>query len=112
MGVSTRQLGRWTVMELSGTLHPGAVSPVRAVLHDLIDSGVTSVLVDLAAVRWIDAVGLAVLIGAHRRLHAKGGELRVSGPSWPIRATLTAMGFSLLVPVYDSIAAAEADPAR
>jgi len=112
MGVSTRQLGRWTVVQLSGRIHPGAALPVRAVLDDLIDSGVTSVLVDLDEVMWIDAVGLGVLIGAHRRLHAKGGELRVSGPSWPIRATLTAMGFSLLVPVYDSIAAAEADPAR
>jgi anti-sigma B factor antagonist len=112
MGVTTRQLGRWTVVELSGRVHPGAVSPIRAVFEDLIDSGVTSVLVDLAAVRWIDAVGLAVLIGAHRRLHAQGGELRVSAPSWPIRATLTATGFSLLVPLYDSIAAAEADPAR
>jgi anti-sigma B factor antagonist len=112
MGVTTRQLGRWTVMELSGRLHPAAVAPIRAVLDDLVDSGVTSVLVDLAAVRWIDAVGLAVLAGAHRRLHAQGGELRVSAPSWPIRAALTAMGFSLLVPVYDSIAEATADPAR
>jgi anti-sigma B factor antagonist len=112
MGVSTRQLGRWTVMELSGTFHPRAMSPIRAVLDDLIDSGVTSILVDLAEVRWIDAVGLGLLIGAHRQLHAKGGELRVSAPSWPIRTTLTALGFSLLVPVYDSIAAAEADTAR
>ena len=74
MGVSTRQLGRWTVIELSGSVHPGAVSPVRAVFDDLIDSGVTPVLVDLAEVRWIDAVGLGVLIGAHRRLDAKGGD--------------------------------------
>jgi anti-sigma B factor antagonist len=112
MGVNTRQTGRWTVMELSGGIHPGAVLPVRTVLDDLIDSGVTAVLVDLAEVRWIDAVALGVLLAAHRRLRAKGGELRVSAPSWPIRATLTAMGFSLLVPVYDSIAAAEAEPQR
>src|ERR1700736_1724377 len=85
MAVSTRQLGRWTVMEVSGGLHPGRGPPIRAVLDDLIDSGVTSVLVDLAAVRWIDAVGLAVLTGGHRRLHAQGGQLRVSAPSWPIR---------------------------
>jgi anti-anti-sigma factor len=101
MAVSTRQLGRWTVTDLSGTVHLGAVSPVRAVFDDLIESGVTSVLVDLAELRRIDAVGLGVLIGGHRRLDATGRELRVSAPSWPIRSTLTAMGFSLLVPVYE-----------
>lgn len=109
MGVSTRQFGRWTVVELAGSVDVRSASALRTVFRDLVGSGVTSVLVDLTDVTWIDAVNVGVLIGGYRRVHGHGGDFRVVAPSWPIRNLLRMTGLTRFVPVYDSMADAEAD---
>jgi anti-sigma B factor antagonist len=109
MGVSTRQLGQWTVVGLTGAVDMRSASAIRSVFRDLVDSGVTRVLVDLTDVTWVDAVSVGVLIGGYRRVHGGGGDFRVAAPSWPIRNLLRMTGLTRFVPVYDSMATAEAD---
>ena len=60
---------------LSGRLGAATVADVRAVLTDAVDGGVGDLLVDLAGVELVDATGLGVLVGTHRRADRAGRRL-------------------------------------
>ena len=49
-------------------------------LHGAIDAGVAELVVDAEHLTFMDSTGVAVLAGAHRRLHAAGGTLTVRSP--------------------------------
>lgn len=60
---------------LSGPLDVTTVPDVRGVLHDAVDRGSGDLVVDLAAVDLVDATGLGVLVGTHRRAQRAGRRL-------------------------------------
>jgi anti-sigma B factor antagonist len=60
---------------LSGRLDVTTVADVRIALHDAVDGGAGDLVVDLAAIDFIDASGLGVLVGAHRRAGRAGRRL-------------------------------------
>lgn len=62
-------------LALSGRLGAATVADVRAALGTAIDSGVDDLLVDLHEVELVDATGLGVLVGAHRRADRAGRRM-------------------------------------
>ena len=60
---------------LSGRLGAATVADVRAALTEAVDAGVGDLLVDLAGVELVDATGLGVLVGTHRRADRAGRRL-------------------------------------
>ncbi|MBV9292314.1 MAG: STAS domain-containing protein [Frankiales bacterium] len=60
---------------LSGRLGASTVADVRIALGEAIDNGVDDLLVDLRDVELVDATGLGVLVGAHRRADRLGRRL-------------------------------------
>jgi anti-anti-sigma factor len=62
-------------LALSGRLGAATVADVRAALGEAIDAGIDDLLVDLHEVELVDATGLGVLVGAHRRADRVGRRL-------------------------------------
>jgi anti-sigma B factor antagonist len=62
-------------LALAGRLGSATVGDVRTALGDAIDSGVDDLLVDLAEVELVDATGLGVLVGGHRRAERAGRRM-------------------------------------
>jgi len=62
-------------LALAGRLGSATVGDVRTALGDAIDSGVEDLLVDLREVELVDATGLGVLVGSHRRAERAGRRL-------------------------------------
>ena len=62
-------------LALSGRLGSATVGDVRTALSEAIESGVDDLLVDLGAVELVDATGLGVLVGGHRRAERAGRRL-------------------------------------
>lgn len=62
-------------IRLAGRLDTRVAADVRLVLADAVDQGAGDVEVDLAAVTGVDAAGLGVLLGAHRRAGRAGRRL-------------------------------------
>jgi anti-anti-sigma factor len=62
-------------LALSGRLGAATVADVRHALADAIDNGVDDLQVDLGGVELVDATGLGVLVGAHRRADRLGRRL-------------------------------------
>jgi len=64
---------------LSGRLGAATVADVRAALAEETDTGVGDLVVDLRGVELVDATGLGVLVGAHRRADRLGRRLVLQG---------------------------------
>ena len=85
MVIDVTQPGRLVV--LTGRLDVASVADVRLVLHaavDAFDAGCDDLFVDASAVESIDASGLGVLVGAHRRAGRAGRRLVVAAASAPV----------------------------
>ncbi|WP_329090998.1 MULTISPECIES: STAS domain-containing protein [unclassified Streptosporangium] len=66
---------RAQVVGVGSRLDVGTVARVRPRLHEAVDSGRGDLIVDLSRLEMIDATGLGVLVGTHRR--AVGAERRL-----------------------------------
>jgi anti-anti-sigma factor len=62
-------------LTLSGQLDASTVPDVRLALHAAVDKGHGDLVVDIADVELLDATGLGVLVGAHRRAGRHGRRL-------------------------------------
>ncbi len=71
-----------------------------------IAAGADRVVVDLTATTFIDSSSLGALIGAHRRLKARGGRLFVACDTEPIVKTFRITGLDAVFTIVDSADAA------
>ena len=78
-----------------------------------IAAGVARVVVDLSDASFIDSSSLGVLIGAHRRLRARGGRLMVACDHAAILKTFRVTGldsvFTIAPTVEEALAAPDPD---
>jgi anti-anti-sigma factor len=81
-----------TIMQVSGRVDTTTVSELRDRLHSAVDGGVGVIIVDLSEVELIDATGLAMLVGTHRRAMRAGRELVLRGTPARITRLLAATG--------------------
>lgn len=73
MRIMSEQPG--AVLRLEGRLDVTTVADVRLALHDAVDHGEGDLVINLGGVELIDATGLGVLVGAHRRAERCGRRL-------------------------------------
>jgi anti-sigma B factor antagonist len=73
---------------LAGRLDVTSVSDVRLALHQALDVGEGELVVDLAGVELVDATGLGVLVGVHRRAQRAGRVVVLRDPADRIRRIL------------------------
>ncbi len=74
-----RELVPGAELRIVGRLDVGSVGRVREALHDAIAHGTGDLLVRLDEVEVVDAGGLGVLVGAHRRARLAGRRLVLAG---------------------------------
>jgi anti-anti-sigma factor len=79
MHVTVQQTGSIDEILLSGRLDARAAGPVRDTLHAVLGAGSGLLVVDLSGLELLDATGLGVLVGAHRRARLEGRELVLRG---------------------------------
>ena len=60
---------------LSGRLDVHAAADIRLELADAVDNGDGELVLDMASLEAVDATGLGVLVGAHRRAQRAGRTL-------------------------------------
>ena len=67
-------------VHLAGRMDVTGASDVRTALHVAVESGSGDLVVDVAGVELVDATGLGVLVGAHRRAQRAGRLLVLRDP--------------------------------
>ncbi|MEA2827733.1 MAG: hypothetical protein QOG43_2172 [Actinomycetota bacterium] len=88
------------VVTLHGDVDVAAAAGLARVLHDLVDGqGNLDIAINLGDVHRIDDSGLQALAASATTLLARGGELRMGGPSGSVMAALRGAGLAGLITV-------------
>lgn len=65
----------WTVFHLDGDLDSGSAADLQSRYMKSLNSGLTSFLVDLGKVHYVDSSGLAALVKLYKETRTRGGSL-------------------------------------
>ncbi len=68
-----------TVLQLNGKIMGGPdATVINDKLHELVESGKTKIVADLAKVNWMNSSGLGILISGLTTIRNAGGDLKLS----------------------------------
>jgi anti-anti-sigma factor len=95
-----------TVIQISGRLDNQTSLDAQKLLVQNIDNGAKKILIDFKNLDYISSSGLSLLIVAAKRLTSVSGQLRVCNLNNVVREVFEISGFTAIVPVSDSQAAA------
>jgi anti-anti-sigma factor len=94
------------IVTLRGELDIALAPVLREQLLSLLRRGTSQLIIDLSAIQYADASGLAVLVGSQRRAVLGGGTLRLAAPRPEVTSVLEATGISRHLDVYPTVQAA------
>jgi anti-sigma B factor antagonist len=94
------------IVTLGAELDIVSAPAVRERLLSLLRPDASRLVVDMSAVRYADASGLAVLVSTQRRAVLLGGTLRLAALQPEVARVLTVTGFSRLLAAYPTVQAA------
>ena len=97
------------IVTLTGDLDIASAPAARERLLSLIRPGACLLVIDMSAVRYTDASGLAVLVSTKRRAVLLGGELRLAALRPEVAEVLTVTGLNRHLAAYPTVQAAVAD---
>jgi anti-anti-sigma factor len=112
LSVSSRAERGYVIAALSGELDIAAAPMLREQLLGLLGPGASRLIIDLSAVSYAHARGLAVLVGTGRRAGLLGGLLRLAGPSPEVARVLSITGLSRHLEIFPTVHAAITSPPR
>jgi anti-anti-sigma factor len=98
-------------LALEGEFDMAAAEDVRARLTALGDANPARIVLDLAAVTFMDSSTLRELLRAELALRARGGRLVLAAPTSPVTRLLSLTRATELLRVVDSVAQASPDAA-
>ena len=96
------------IVALAGDLDIASAPAARERLLSLLRPGACRLVIDMSAVRYTDASGLAVLVSTKRRAVLLGGELRLAALRPEVAGVLTVTGLSRHLAAYPTVRAAVA----
>jgi anti-anti-sigma factor len=73
------------------------------VLSQARDDGALRIVIDCSGLNYISSAGLGLLVDAFRAVKPKGGELKVAAMTPAIADIFDILGFSKVIPVYDTV---------
>jgi anti-sigma B factor antagonist len=92
-----------SVLSARGEIDVATAPELRRYLHARADAGRTVVVMDLSQASFLDSTGLGVLVGANKRLHESGGELRLVVTEPRILKVFEITGLHEVFAIYDDI---------
>ncbi|MGC4768496.1 STAS domain-containing protein [Micromonospora sp. DT44] len=105
--LATRRGRVGTVVEVAGDLDMSTTPRLRDGLLEAVESGAGVVVVDLAAVGFMDSSGLGALVIAYKAMRARDGWLRLAGAQPPVRKVLSITSVDRVIESFDTVEAAE-----
>ena len=101
--VEVSDRGTWTVLDVHGDIDALTTPDLRKRLMRSTGADHPHVLVDLADVDFVDAIGLRALMDAHQQAETNDGDLAVVAPRGAVKRVIDLTGVDAVVRVYDSV---------
>ncbi len=98
--------GGHVIAALRGELGIASAPALREQLIGLLRPDASRLIIDLSAVSYADASGLAVLVGTGHRTALLGGFLRLAAPSAEVAQVLSATGMNRHLDIFATVQAA------
>jgi anti-anti-sigma factor len=112
LSLSSRTERGYVIAALRGELDIAAAPTLREKLLDLLHPAAGRLIIDLSAISYADASGLAVLLATGRRAGLLGGLLRLAEPSPEVARVLSITGLNRHLDIYPTVHAAITSPPR
>jgi anti-sigma B factor antagonist len=103
---SERATDAVAVIALSGEVDIYTAPQFKERMLELLDGGVTNLVIDLSQVSFIDSTALGVLIGGVRRVNSAGGTMALVVVSRPVQRVLNITGLDRVFTIHETREAA------
>jgi anti-anti-sigma factor len=110
LSLSTRTEHGHVIVTLSGALDTTSAPALREQLLGLLRPAASRLVINLSAVHYADASGLAVLVGTAHRARMLGGFLHLAAPVPAVARVLRLTGLHRQLDTYPTVQAAMTDP--
>ena len=101
--LETDDRGDLTVVSVKGEVDLYTAPSLKEAIADLVSSGRSKIVVDLAGVEFMDSTGLGVLIGALKRCKEAGGSLALAGPGESVLKVLAITGLDKVFSIHSDV---------
>jgi len=89
MKVTVRQIGKVSVIDLSGKITIGEGDIVlREKVTELLDGGQSRILLNLEKVKYVDSAGIGEIVACYKRARDRGGIVKLLNPSGKVHDLL------------------------
>ena len=95
-----------TVLRLEGRLTMVSAPRLKSVIDEAVDSGHPRVVVDLAAVTFMDSSGLGTLIAGLKKARQAGGDVRITGVTQQVATVLALTNLDRVLRAHPTVEAA------
>ncbi len=102
MNITTTEVEGITIAEFEGNLDTNTAPDAEERLGELLEKGVTKILVDFTTLNYISSAGLRVLLVTTKRLGGAGGSMRLCGLNETVDEVFEISGFSTIFSVFKS----------
>jgi anti-anti-sigma factor len=92
----------YAILTLKGEFDTFYCPALMQEVEDLLERGVSHLVIDMRLVKFINSTALGAVIKAHKRCRAEGGELVVAQPSPFVRDVITKVGIDKLIALHDT----------
>ncbi len=112
LSLSSRTERGYVIAALGGELDISAAPMLRDKLLDMLGPAASQLIVDMSAISYADASGLAVLVATGRRARLLHGFLRLASPSPEVADALSITGLNRHLDIFPTVHAAITSPPR
>jgi stage II sporulation protein AA (anti-sigma F factor antagonist) len=103
MQVSNRVHGNVLYISLSGELDEKTAEYTRINMERCMENvPVAKIVIDLAALRFMDSTGIGVLIGRYKRMQARGVPIYIANPSTQAERIFKMTGLYKIMPKVET----------
>lgn len=92
-----------SVVSLNGALNARSAEEAKQAFRNLVEKGVTRVVVDLQEVPFIDSSGLAALVSGLKTLGGAASDLKLAAPQSQARLLFELTMFDRVFEIHDSV---------
>lgn len=92
-----------SIVSFNGALNARSAEDAKQTFRDLVDQGVTQVIVDLQEVPFIDSSGLAALVSGLKTLGGESAHLKLAAPQSQARLLFELTMFDRVFEIHDSV---------
>ena len=107
--ITDAEIGGITVAQCKGEMDTNTAAAAGEKLDELIERGVTKLLLDFSEISFLSSAGLRVLLAASKKINAANGQLRICHMNDEVRAVFDVTGFAGIIGVFDDVTSALKD---